>query len=50
MVEFIFTKTIDYMVPTLSSLIFLAMDDLQSAQNPPYSKGLQYGVILKRFR
>ena len=38
--EFIMDKTIEYLTPTVSSLILQAMDDLQQAQNPPYSKGL----------
>lgn len=47
--EYIFDKTVEYLTPTVSSLILQAMDDLQQAQNPPYSKGVFMVQIRGRF-
>lgn len=38
--EYVFDKTVEYLTPTISSLILQALEDLQKEQNPPYSKGV----------
>ena len=47
--EFIFDKAVEYLQPTMSCLVLQAMDDLQSAQNPPYSRGLFFMQIRNKF-
>ena len=47
--ELIFDKTVEYMTPSISSLILQAIDDLQSEQNPPYSRGCFLIMIRRRF-
>ena len=47
--ELVMDKTVEYLTPTISSLILQAMDDLQQAQNPPYSKGLFIVQIRQQF-
>jgi hypothetical protein len=47
--EIIFDKTVEYLTPTISSLILQSLDELQREQNPPYSKGCFLIQIRRRF-
>ena len=47
--EYIFDKAVEYLLPTISCLVLQAMDELQQAQNPPYSKGLFFAQIRTKF-
>lgn len=49
MLATIFDKTVEYLTPTVSSLVFQSMDDMQQQQNPPYSRGLFFIQIRQQF-
>ena len=40
MIEALFDKTTEYLFPKLCSEMLQAMDEVQQAQDPPYSQGV----------
>ena len=49
MIEALFDKTVQYLFPKMCSEILATMDDLQAAQDPPYSKGMIQIEIHRHF-
>ena len=50
MVEYLFDSIIEYFFPTIASMILQSVDDLQQAQNPPYSKGIYFVQMREKFK
>jgi len=50
MVETVFDSICDYITPSYASDFITAVDEIQKAQDPPYSQGAFFCNIRSRFR